>query len=936
MNNLLNKIIAYWYDCIKNEDILEKDISINVRSRAILYPFNKDPFIFRKNNEQISITKNERFENFFEYTQAQFYEVFYGYPLLFYSDEEKKKYLVAPLFIIKLKFAYDSKKLYLQKEESRPTCGIQALTKLGLRTEEIADINQSIENLFSTRTTLSDKQTLNKAIEILQKEVEPPLNESIDLEKLTNTKKITKDMSPGLYNKSMIFAGEITAYNINLLQDLLELKDRNDLEETALSFFTQTAKPRGETENNLVPVLPFPSNEYQVGALQDIFQNKLTVITGPPGTGKSQFISNLLANLFLEGKSALFVSHTNPAVDVVDKKIGQEFKNLMLRTGKKEFRQDLKGKFNELLLDSSKKTRKKINSGLVHSLWRTILEYRNKLLERDAFEQEFQVEYYKNKGIKDLLEIQKFFKKLLLHLKLFISSFKLKRLQSRLKDTPTKEELEKKIRNLESQFYRNSREFIKSIYMEKMIGDGRNIGRVNAYFSEVNSKRFNDEEDLDSSLFLETLKILRVWSSTLKSVRRSFPLKPGIFDYVVFDEASQVDLPSAAPALYRAKQTIIVGDSMQLTHVAGITRDIDYGLAKIHGLQKIKEIYPSKTRYCDISLYKAAENSLTHQPILLANHYRSVDQIISLCNQAFYRGQLKILTNLNFKNFPSILPLGVKWIDCEGEVFKHPAGSRINQQEVEAVIRAFKEVMKNIKNTDLTVGVVTPYSRQQRALYEKISKSVSPEIIEKHNIKIDTAHKFQGSERDIMIFSVVLASRGNGNSDRWYNIYPQILNVALSRARYLLYIVGDKSFCESRQGNLGRVAKIYNSIKKQEKIEEYTLHAKFDTTSERLLFEKMQEVNFERDIEKLGYRLIPKLVVKRYTLDFAIIGKQKIDIEVDGTQHEIIKGMPILEDVERDEFLTKEEWKVMRFPNYLVLSQPDYVVEEIIKALKKE
>ncbi|PJA02131.1 hypothetical protein COX73_02390 [bacterium (Candidatus Gribaldobacteria) CG_4_10_14_0_2_um_filter_36_18] len=932
MESLLNKIIAYWYDCITNEDILEKDISINVRSRAILYPFNKDPFIFRKNSERVSITKDERFENFFEYTQAQFYEVFYGYPTLFYFDEEVKKHLIAPLFINKLKFVRDDKKLYLQKEESRPTCGIQALTKLGLRTEEIADINQSIENLFSTRTTLSDKQILNKAIEILQKEIELPLNESIDLEKLTNTKKITKDMSPGLYNKSMIFAGEITAYNINLLQDLLELKDRNDLEETALSFFTQTAKSWGETENNLVPVLPFPSNEYQVGALQDIFQNKLTVITGPPGTGKSQFISNLLVNLFLEGKSALFVSHTNEAVDVVNEKIGKEFKNLMLRTGKKEFRQELKGRFNEFLSDSSKKTRKKTSFESIRALWEAIFEYRNKLLERDALEQEFQAEYFKSNDLRDLLKIQKFFlKKLLFYLKIFISSFKLKRLQSNLRNTPCREELEKKIRTLENQFYQASREFIKSIYMEKMIGDGRNIGRVNAYLSEVNSKRFNDKESLDSTLFLETLKVLRVWSSTLKSIRRSFPLKPGIFDYVVFDEASQVDLPSAAPALYRAKQAIIVGDPMQLTHVAGITRDIDYGLAKIHGLQKIKEVYPSKTRYCDISLYKAAENSLTHKPILLANHYRSVDQIISLCNQAFYRGQLKILTNLNFKDFPSTLPLGVQWIDCEGEVFKHLAGSRVNRQEAEVVSRVFKEIMKNIKDTDLTVGVVTPYSRQQRALYEKISKSISPEDIERHNIKILTAHKFQGSEKDIMIFSVVLASRGNGNSDRWYNIYPQILNVALSRARYLLYIVGDKSFCESRQGILGRVAEVYNSIKKQEKMEEYSLHEKFDTIEERLLFEKIQEV----DIEKFKYKVIPKLVVKRYTLDFAMVGKQKIDIEVDGIQHEIIKGMPVLEDVERDEFLTKEGWRVMRFPNYLVLSQPAYVIEKIIDSLKR-
>ena len=43
---------------------------------------------------------------------------------------------------------------------------------------------------------------------------------------------------------------------------------------------------------------------------------------------------------------------------------------------------------------------------------------------------------------------------------------------------------------------------------------------------------------------------------------------------------------------------------------------------------------------------------------------------------------------------------------------------------------------------------------------------------------------------------------------------------------------------------------------------------------------------------KLGYKVVPKFVAKRYTLDFALIGKKKIDIEIDGIQHEIIGGMP--------------------------------------------
>ena len=177
-----------------------------------------------------------------------------------------------------------------------------------------------------------------------------------------------------------------------------------------------------------------------------------------------------------------------------------------------------------------------------------------------------------------------------------------------------------------------------------------------------------------------------------------------------------------------------------------------------------------------------------------------------------------------------------------------------------------------------------------------------------------------------MIFSLVLASHGTGNSDRWYNIYPQILNVALSRAKYLLYIVGDKNFCYKQTGILKRLVETYDEIKKQEKTEEYTLFEKFDSPTERFLFQKLQEADFEN----LGYKLIPKLVVKRYTLDFALLGKKKIDIECDGNQHEIIGGIPVLEDIERDEFLKNEGWQVLRFPNHKVLTKTNIVIEEIL------
>jgi DNA replication protein DnaC len=313
--SLLNKIVAYWYECIRNEDILEKDISIHVRKKAVLYPFDTDPFIFDKKENLVLATENEKLIAFAEYISLRGFDSYYGYPALLYFDDDQEKFQIAPLFIIKVKFITKNGDIYLQKDEQYPTCGIQAFSRLGFRTEEISDISQSLENVF--RGEFKDaKNTVEECLKVIQKETELPIMEAINPIELTNSKKISKNMTQGLYNKSLIFAGENTLYNINLLQDLYELKEKKDLQETALSFIFQRVPSVKKKEK--IPILPFPANEYQVKAMQDIFQNDLSVVTGPPGTGKSQFISNLLINLFLDGKSVLFVSHTNKAVDVVE------------------------------------------------------------------------------------------------------------------------------------------------------------------------------------------------------------------------------------------------------------------------------------------------------------------------------------------------------------------------------------------------------------------------------------------------------------------------------------------------------------------------------------------------------------------------------------------------------------------------------------------
>jgi len=122
----------------------------------------------------------------------------------------------------------------------------------------------------------------------------------------------------------------------------------------------------------------------------------------------------------------------------------------------------------------------------------------------------------------------------------------------KLESYPSRISIEQEIKNLEMNFYNISRMFVKNIYIYKMIGNGENIGAVNSFIYNVISRKAYDK-GIDSYSFIKVLEVIKICSSTLKSIRNTFPLSPGIFDYVIFDEASQIDLPSAAPALHREK-----------------------------------------------------------------------------------------------------------------------------------------------------------------------------------------------------------------------------------------------------------------------------------------------------------------------------------------------------------------------------------------------
>jgi len=235
MNDLLNRVIRYWHECLLVEDVLGKDISLNVRSRAILSPTQSDPFICG-GEAKVCLDETEGLKRFQERTALQNLDVYYGYPLYCYFDESAKKTVVAPLLVVRVDLNRSEGKLWATRAESIPLFGAQALGKLGLRIEEISDLNNRLQSIFSAGSAVSPNACWKNLFDLVCEECDLPLGEPIDPDTLSAS--ATGAKVYGLLNKSMFFSSEVSAFNANLLRDLDELSRKNDLDSSALGFIT--------------------------------------------------------------------------------------------------------------------------------------------------------------------------------------------------------------------------------------------------------------------------------------------------------------------------------------------------------------------------------------------------------------------------------------------------------------------------------------------------------------------------------------------------------------------------------------------------------------------------------------------------------------------------------------------------------------------------
>jgi very-short-patch-repair endonuclease len=429
-------------------------------------------------------------------------------------------------------------------------------------------------------------------------------------------------------------------------------------------------------------------------------------------------------------------------------------------------------------------------------------------------------------------------------------------------------------------------------------------------------------------LFPQITSILSCWAVTSLSARGRVPFVPNFFDLLVIDEASQCDIASALPLLYRARRVVVIGDPMQLRHISTLSKQEDQQLLTEHGLA---DDYPAWA-YSARSLFDLASSLCRSEDVVaLRDHHRSHSDIIEFSNEAFYGGHLRIATNHDRLRRPCLDEPAVRWLDVQGKTVRPAGGGAMNDAEAQAVVKEIERLIG--QGYRGSIGVVSPFRAQANRIRDGVYShgSLTARLADV-DFLADTVHRFQGDERDVMIFSPVVSSGVSDAALGFLRSNPNLFNVAITRARAALIVVGDKRAALNCDVDyLARFAAYSGQVGKRQEPgasgtapdlgPEYPAVANPECVSE-------WEHLFYRALYRVGVRPVPQYPVDRYVLDFAVLnGERRLGIEIDGERYhrkwdgELCRRCQI-----KNHRLMELGWDVMRFWVYQVRDDLDRTV----------
>jgi len=603
-----------------------------------------------------------------------------------------------------------------------------------------------------------------------------------------------------------------------------------------------------------MPIFPFGFNLSQEAATEKALTEQISVIEGPPGTGKTQTILNIIANAVMNGKTVAVVSNNNAATaNVLEKlqKYGVDFIAAFLGNieNKEKFFSGQTQAYPDMttwVIDAtSYNSIKKTLEVSGHEL-RDMLQAKNEVavLKQELTTLLVEKEYFKtyyDESNEQFIPYRSLYR----HNSVTVMALWLD--YQRMAEKDNRIGLLYKLKKLfrygifSLSFYNNSPEkviaFFQHLYYE--LKETELNGRIQELVKRLENYQFDRilKNYSESSMKLFKAKLAERFSfdkkrmiftkdslwkdfgpfiqeyplilSTTHSLRTCASANY-LFDYVIMDEASQVNIVTGALALSCAKNAVIVGDLMQLPNV--VSSKVAEETQVIFERFGMDNAY----QYAENSMLSSISKLYTDIPkTLLKEHYRCHPKIIGFCNQKFYNNELIVLTEEDSRDKPLVV-----YITAKGN---HARG-KYNQRQIDVILQ---EVLPEqiVEGSKQSIGIISPFRMQKDKLIEAIGN---------RDIEVDTVHKYQGREKDVVILTTVV------NEVNEFVNSPNLINVAVSRAvDKLIVVVSDNE--KNDNSNIGDLVRYieYNTFE----IINSSIYSVFDllyhSYSERL-FEDMK------------------------------------------------------------------------------------------------
>ncbi len=527
------------------------------------------------------------------------------------------------------------------------------------------------------------------------------------------------------------------------------------------------------------PLVPSVLSAAQRSTVDASRRFPLTLVVGPPGTGKSHTIASIALDHLARGQTVLIASRTDQAVDVVAGKIETLIgaSDAVVRAGRKEHMRELKSKLENLLSGiaptaaashggdfDAKSLRRQLNKldrgidgletsivkAMTHEVAWGALQARSDSSAFGKLVNSF-AKSYRNwqLGETDIWEQLQHYQSLLDR-------------RNQLTNTYLRRTLQERVWRLLNRRREDLNKFLQALR-------ARSDSKQHSLFGEIN--------------FADLLQAFPVWLCKLTDLSNVLPLESGLFDVVILDEATQCDIASCLPLLQRGKRGVVVGDPKQLRHISFLPEARHQAIAQDCQLSLAQQV---QYHYRDKSILDAASEHIAdqHRVSFLNEHFRSLPGIIAFSNTHFYANSLAVMRERpDTIDLPCVQERRVQGSRDAGGVNAIEADQLV-QDVVEYINSQSSAGSTNGSTSPQTIGVLSPFRNQVDYLAKALDNRLSYEQMRHHDLLLGTAHTFQGEERDVMFLSLAIDDSAHSATLRYLNT-PNLLNVSITRARQL-------------------------------------------------------------------------------------------------------------------------------------------------------